>query len=555
MTSESQMLKSENPFERIALMLSGGGYRSAMYQLGTMTYLQHIGLLDKVKIISTVSGGTFPGMIYSLAQKQGQGFDVFFKAMYRAVEVNMLEEALKLLGKNQLKDTNKRVNLINAFAQIYQDQMIEGDYHFDVLLDSKKNSGLEDMIFNATWMNTGNPFRFQAALSEDAFIGNRRNRISRHEARVLRLGDIIAASSAFPILFEPIDFPGDFMSKTQASAIIKNGNSSPMMDGGTIDNQGIHSALHALARRCTNSSLHKESEQIENVQATAPWLFIVSDVDTESGAVYEFPESSSGSSMSVNMIYYIGIVLMLIIMVFVADSIVEFKHFSRAHQILCGLMLLISAGLIGILFAIKSFVKSTLLGHIPRVNMEKVWKHIKNMKMEVFLNLIGQRLNLLWPTVYNLLKGSRALNYDSIYSLTPFERYRIANIIDDLGKEKVTSRQNNLSRYNPQLQTHYAGISDPIQQYANQSKDFSTTLWFDDLDANNHSPIRDVLISAGASTMCFNLIEYIYRNFDVNYLHEEVQSILDQSIEDWQKFNTTPDWLVAQMKTQAEIQH
>ena len=65
----------KTPFEKIALSLSGGGYRAAAFHLGSMAYLDHakfdgISLLENVKIISTVSGGTITGVFYAYRIKE-----------------------------------------------------------------------------------------------------------------------------------------------------------------------------------------------------------------------------------------------------------------------------------------------------------------------------------------------------------------------------------------------------------------------------------------------------------------------------------------------------
>ncbi|MBP6979179.1 MAG: patatin-like phospholipase family protein, partial [Lentimicrobiaceae bacterium] len=58
------------PFENLALSLSGGGYRAAAFHLGLLTYLSSVkwkdkSLLERVRILSTVSGGTFTGVCYA----------------------------------------------------------------------------------------------------------------------------------------------------------------------------------------------------------------------------------------------------------------------------------------------------------------------------------------------------------------------------------------------------------------------------------------------------------------------------------------------------------
>ena len=41
---------------KIGLALSGGGYRAAAYHIGTLRALQKLKILDKVDVISSVSG-------------------------------------------------------------------------------------------------------------------------------------------------------------------------------------------------------------------------------------------------------------------------------------------------------------------------------------------------------------------------------------------------------------------------------------------------------------------------------------------------------------------
>jgi len=52
--------------KRIGLALSGGGYRAAAYHLGTLRALHKMGLLEKVDVISSVSGGSIIAAFYLL---------------------------------------------------------------------------------------------------------------------------------------------------------------------------------------------------------------------------------------------------------------------------------------------------------------------------------------------------------------------------------------------------------------------------------------------------------------------------------------------------------
>ena len=47
--------------KRIGLALSGGGFRAAAFHLGVMRRLQALNLLDKLDLVSCVSGGSIAG--------------------------------------------------------------------------------------------------------------------------------------------------------------------------------------------------------------------------------------------------------------------------------------------------------------------------------------------------------------------------------------------------------------------------------------------------------------------------------------------------------------
>jgi hypothetical protein len=48
-------------FPKIALSLSGSGYREASFHLSSLELLNELKLLESVKVLSTVSGGTIAG--------------------------------------------------------------------------------------------------------------------------------------------------------------------------------------------------------------------------------------------------------------------------------------------------------------------------------------------------------------------------------------------------------------------------------------------------------------------------------------------------------------
>ena len=55
-----------NDGKRIGLALSGGGYRAAAYHIGALRALHKLGVLGKVDVISSVSGGSITAASYAL---------------------------------------------------------------------------------------------------------------------------------------------------------------------------------------------------------------------------------------------------------------------------------------------------------------------------------------------------------------------------------------------------------------------------------------------------------------------------------------------------------
>ena len=60
--SAPNKLSCDDP--RIGLCLSGGGFRASFFHLGTIRYLEEAGIMEKVEVVSTVSGGSIIGAYY-----------------------------------------------------------------------------------------------------------------------------------------------------------------------------------------------------------------------------------------------------------------------------------------------------------------------------------------------------------------------------------------------------------------------------------------------------------------------------------------------------------
>ena len=72
--------------KKIGVALFGGGYRAAAYHIGTLRALHRLGLLDKVDVLSSVSGGSITAAYYALHKDSYEDFErSFIKGLSRGV--------------------------------------------------------------------------------------------------------------------------------------------------------------------------------------------------------------------------------------------------------------------------------------------------------------------------------------------------------------------------------------------------------------------------------------------------------------------------------------
>ncbi|NND57004.1 MAG: patatin-like phospholipase family protein [Xanthomonadales bacterium] len=277
---KAEAKKFSGRLDCLALSLSGGGVRAIGFHLGTMSMLERLGLLEKVQIISSVSGGSMPGIGYSLSQRLGRSFQDFFDDFYEFLpQLNLIEEMMKRMVAREAPAPSGRRDMITAFANVYEDFYFRpffGEFTggeeitFDLLMREPRHGHLKEMVFNATEFKTGSAFRFQVSEYR-CLIGNRNIALCKKHARQMRIADIMAASSCIPVGMEPLFFPDDFhwpddrikpgrFGKTERPtceainrALERNLDTKlpnfALMDGGVYDNQGVSSTLNALNRR------------------------------------------------------------------------------------------------------------------------------------------------------------------------------------------------------------------------------------------------------------------------------------------------------------------
>src|ERR1700754_3020053 len=152
------------PFKRIALCLSGGGFRAAAFHVGALDMLDELELLDNTKMLSTASGGTIMAVAYALAKVEKVEFGAFFEPFLTFLEkVNVVARAIDKSCESLDANKDEDVSLIRQAAEVYEKELFGGENkNFGILLRAVKEP-FEELIFNTTELNLGNSFRFRAS--------------------------------------------------------------------------------------------------------------------------------------------------------------------------------------------------------------------------------------------------------------------------------------------------------------------------------------------------------------------------------------------------------
>lgn len=230
---------------KVGLALSGGGYRAAAYHLGTLSALHKLGVLNKIQIISSVSGGSIAASYYLLNRGD---FDLFYKDFYKKLGSGIL--SLVLL--NIVCVVSLIVLILNFFTSpcvvaivvICLWRFWYKIFPFSYLVEkelswkyfsSKTLSDLPDspaLVINTTDVSQGRLFKFSKNRAwgygywgddkKDAFTG-----------RNFPISTAVIASCCVPFAFTPVRMSEKYR--------INNKFKCPLLvDGGLYDNQGVH---------------------------------------------------------------------------------------------------------------------------------------------------------------------------------------------------------------------------------------------------------------------------------------------------------------------------
>ncbi len=570
-TQEAHLPKQ--PFNNIAISLSGGGFRATCIHLGVLSYLSSIKLynvsfLERVRIISTVSAGTFAGIKYVSTLKKGGTFEDSYKSILDFMtKIDLVEDALQHLSEDENWNTSRRRSLINAFSSIYYKEF-ESET-FGLLFNESPSIHIKEMSFNATEFDFALPFHFRKTERSHSkighnlheYIGNKKIHIPIEVAKEIRLADIMAASSCFPFGFEPINFPDDFI--YEEAVKLKDKSLLPqnvydgekieypigLMDGGVDDNQGVESIIAAEERM---KNYPQDLREFCSQDKKAVDLYILSDGTNprmQSYASSNKEKIAYIGNWSFKLLRYLGIFisflgLAAIILACYLDnrvSIILLTIFGTLGILMAFVFLVFSRGIVGL----------TKRAGIPSFFSKRLF-HVDKLNFATLNNLIINRRNSVTKMITKVfIKQMRWFSFERVYGDYGWKPRLIMNAVFELTTDEVKKR---LLKY-PFLSHEILNPGLEITKVSNKALKMDTTLWFTPEQLKGNKNMPNTIIACGQYTICFNLIEYFekfirhpkYKN-DYEKYSPETKHALDQLynelMRDWKKFRENPYWMV-----------
>jgi NTE family protein len=215
----------------VGLALSGGGSRAIAFHLGCLRALHDRGVLDRVRVVSGVSGGSVMSALWAYADDDFDAFDARVRELLRrglardiARRALLSRRAPQAVASSLLAACRlgpRRVSRTDAFRDVVAARVCG-----DAQLDAPRRGDV-DVVINSCDLCTGSAFRF----------GSRESGTWRHGTIVgndVELATAVAASAAYPVILPALDRRWEFERRDGSRAAHR----VVLTDGGVFDNLG-----------------------------------------------------------------------------------------------------------------------------------------------------------------------------------------------------------------------------------------------------------------------------------------------------------------------------
>ena len=279
--------------KKIGLALSGGGYRAAAYHIGTLRALHKLGILDKVDVISSISGGSIIAAYYALHRDEVEKFEDFEKAFSKKLRKGpfnwvlwplilfVIIVALFVCGSIclinyyclypcakwviVLSEMVVVFCLIKNHNKVFHSSNIVQWYYDKHFFENKKLKDLPDypkFAINATEISQNQLMTFSKQKVACGKIYPQGTIVPNE----IPVSLAVMASSAYP-LFSPITVPHKYFKDS-----ITKVDEPVLIDGGIYDNQGLHKLNEKSSSYYTDYAIvsnagnaEPDAEKVDNV--------------------------------------------------------------------------------------------------------------------------------------------------------------------------------------------------------------------------------------------------------------------------------------------------
>lgn len=260
--------------KKIGLALSGGGYRAAAYHIGTLRALNRLGILDKIDVISAVSGGSITAAYYALHKNNYKAFeDSFINKLQQGVLRTSIAYLILLICvlllvccfiSWWLLIPEVIILLLFWYWILPVSCFIECSYN-RLFFKKKKLSDLPQsplVAINATDVSNGKLYTFsQLKMGGYTYYKNGDYSTSPFDNTQFTIAKAVMASSCVPFAFSPIKISKKFCKENIQTPIL--------IDGGLYDNQGAHKLSTPRSRYYTDYIIVSDAG---NTQINSKWI-------------------------------------------------------------------------------------------------------------------------------------------------------------------------------------------------------------------------------------------------------------------------------------------
>ncbi len=226
---------------RLGLALSGGGFRAVLYHLGVVRFLRDANILSKVTHMTSVSGGSIIGAHMALNWDRYCGSEEEFEdaasELLRYVQLDVRNRIVRRFPFAALLNSGQRLLRLGSRRSLTRAGLLEKHYEKYLFGDTNLFQ-LPDrprLHILSTNLSEGCLCSFhKGGLLLQRRVPGRRDRFERVEMGLATVSMAVAASSAFPGFFPPLELNGWDVGAEEGEFHRK-----AFTDGGVYDNLGL----------------------------------------------------------------------------------------------------------------------------------------------------------------------------------------------------------------------------------------------------------------------------------------------------------------------------